>query len=206
MNSFDMLANDDQLQKTVLNLKKHNINAIVVDNKSNAKKNVLELIPQGVSVMNGASRTLEQIGFIEYLKSGDHGWNNYHETIVTEKDPKKQSVLRKHATLSDFYLGSVHAVTENGELLIASNTGSQLPHIVFSSNNLIFVVGTQKIVANLTEAFDRLEKYIVPLENENMQQKYGINTQINKIVIVKGENPMMGRKVTIIFVKEKLGF
>lgn len=206
MKNFGELANDEALKKTVQNLKKHNIDAIVVDNKSEAKEKILQLIPRGVSVMNGSSRTLEQIGFIEHLKSGDHGWDNHHETIITEKDPKKQSALRKHATLSDYYLGSVHAVTEDGDLLIASNTGSQLPHIVFSSNNLIFVVGTQKIVTNLTEAFERLEKYIIPLENENMQQKYGVNTQINKIVIVKGENPIMGRKITVIFVKEKLGF
>lgn len=206
MKNFGELAGENSLQKVVQSLKKNNIEAVVVNTSKEAKIKVLELIPRGVSVMNGSSRTLEQIGFIEHLKSGDHGWNNHHETIITEKDPKKQSELRKRATLSDYYLGSVHAVTEKGELLIASNTGSQLPHIVFSSNNLIFVVGTQKIVANLTEAFERLEKYIVPLENENMQQKYGFNTQINQIVIVRGENPMMGRKITVIFVKEKLGF
>lgn len=206
MKNFGELAEEKSLQKTVQSLKKHNIEVIVVDTAKEAKEKILQLIPRGKSVMNGASRTLEQIGFIEHLKSGDHGWDNQHETIITEKDPKKQSELRKKATLSEYYLGSVHAVTENGELIIASNTGSQLPHIVFSSNNLIFVVGSQKIVRNLTEALERLEKYIVPLEDQNMQQKYGVNTQLNKIVIVRGENPMMGRKVTTILVKEKLGF
>ncbi len=206
MKKFDELADEQSVKKTVEGLKKRNIAPIVVNTGKEAHDKVLEIIPKGVSVMNGASRTLEQVGFIEHLKSGDHGWDNQHETILTEKDPTKQAGLRKQALLADYYLGSVHAVTEEGEFIVASNTGSQLPHIVFSSTNLIFVVGIQKIVSNLGEALERLEKYVVPLEDENMQQKYGFNTQVNKIVIFKNENPMMGRKVSMILVKEKLGF
>ena len=156
--------------------------------------------------MNGSSRTLEQIGFIEHLKSGDHGWDNQHETVITEKDPTKQAGLRKQALLADYYLGSVHAVTEEGEYIVASNTGSQLPHIAYSSANVILVVGTQKIVSNLDEAMKRLEEYVVPLEEVNMQQKYGVGTQISKVLMVKNENPMARRKVTMILVREKLGF
>ncbi len=206
MNKFDKLADEESLKKTVEGLKKKNIAPFVVNTGKEAHDKVLELIPKGVSVMNGSSRTLEQVGFIEHLKSGDHGWDNQHETILTEKDPSKQAKLRKQALLADYYLGSVHAVTEDGDYIVASNTGSQLSHIVYSSSNLIFIVGTQKIVPTLEDALKRLEEYVVPLENENMQQKYGINTQVNKIVIVKNENPMAGRKVTMILVKEKLGF
>ncbi len=206
MKKFDELASQESIDKTTALLKEHNINSFVVDNGEEAHKKVLELIPQGVSVMNGSSRTLEQIGFIEHLKSGDHGWDNQHETILTEKDPTKQSDLRKQALLADYYLGSAHAVTEEGEFIIASNTGSQLPHIVYSSSNIILIVGTQKIVANLDEGMTRLKEYVVPLEDENMQQKYGIGTQLNKILIFRGENPMAKRNITIIFVKEKLGF
>ena len=206
MKKFDELADEQRIKKTVEGLKKRNITPFVVNTGKEAHDKVVELIPKGLSVMNGSSRTLEQIGFIEHLKSGDHGWDNEHETILTEKDPTKQAELRKQALLADYYLGSVHALTEEGEFIVASNTGSQLPHIVFSSENLIFVVGTQKIVASLNEALERLEKYVVPLEDENMKQKYGVNTQVNKIVIFKNENPVMGRKVFMILVKEKLGF
>lgn len=206
MKKFDELANQESIEKTASFLKEHNINSFIVDTGKEAHDKVLELIPRGVSVMNGSSRTLEQIGFIEHLKSGDHGWNNQHETILTEKDPAKQAKLRKQALLADFYLGSAHAVTEEGELIIASNTGSQLPHIVYSSSNVILVVGTQKIVANLEEGMKRLKEYVVPKEEENMQQKYRIGTQLNKILIFKGENPMAKRNITIILVKEKLGF
>jgi len=206
MKLFDELADQKSIEKTVKALKEHNINSFVVENGKEAHEKVLELIPRGISVMNGSSRTLEQIGFIEHLKSGDHGWDNQHETILTEKDPAKQGKLRKQALLADYYLGSAHAVTTDGQLIIASNTGSQLPHIAYSSTNIILVVGTQKITANLEEGIKRLREYVVPLENENMMQKYGIGTQLNKILIINGENPMLGRNITIILVKEKLGF
>ncbi len=194
------------LDKTVAALKANGIEPIVVENGTKALEKIKELIPVGASVMNGASVTLEQIGFIEYLKSGSHGWKNLHAAIVAEQDPAKQALLRKQTTLSDYYLGSVHALTETGEFVVGSNSGSQLPHIVFSSPNLIFVVGAQKIVPTLSDAMKRLEDYVVPLENKHMQEKYGVDTMLSKIVIFKKENLKMGRKVRMILVKEPLGY
>ena len=156
--------------------------------------------------MNGSSVTLEQIGFVSFLQSGEHGWNNLHEAILAEKDPAKQSALRKQAVLSDYYLGSVHALAQTGEFVIASNTGSQLPHIVFTSPNLIFVVSTKKIVPTLADAMTRLEQHVVPLEDEHMKQKHGVGTAENKVFIFKGENPRIGRRVHMILVAEDLGF
>lgn len=206
MKNFNELASADSLTKTAAKLKAHNIDSVIVENGKEAQEKIVELIPNGASVMNGSSRTLEQIGFIEFLKSNEHGWNNHHAVIVEESDPAKQAELRKQALLSDYYVGSVHALTEEGEFIVASNTGSQLSHIAYSSANLILVVGTQKIVANLDEGMKRIAEYVIPLEDENMKQKYGMGTQLNKMLIFKGENAMSARKVTIVFVKEKLGF
>lgn len=206
MKNFDELASQESIEKVVTNLKAHHIDAVVVDSGKEAHAKILTLIPNGASVMNGSSRTLEQIGFVDHLKSDDHQWNNQHAAIVAEADPAKQGQLRQQALLSDYYLGSVHAVTEEGEFVVASNTGSQLPHIAYSSANVVLVVGTQKIVASIDEAFKRINEYVIPLEDENMQQKYGVGTQLNKMLVFKAENPMYGRKVTMILVKEKLGF
>jgi len=203
---YDSLATDEIIKKTIAGLKERHVETVVVENGAAALEKIKELIPEGASVMNGASKTLEQIGFVEYLKANEHGWNNLHSSIVAETDPAKQALLRKQASLSDYYLGSVHAIAETGEFIIASNTGSQLPHIVFTSANLIFVVGVQKIVPSLADTFKRLEEYVIPLEDKHMQELYGIGTAENKIVIFKNENPMMGRKVNLIFVKEVLGF
>lgn len=203
---YNQLASNESIQTTIGELAKHNIEAVVVDTKKGALEKVKELIPSGVSVMNGSSTTLIEIGFVDYLKEGKHGWNNLHEAILAESDPAKQGKLRKESVLSDYYLGSVHALSETGEFVVASNTGSQLPHIVFTSQNLLFVVGAQKIVPSLSEALKRLEEYVVPLENERSLKAYGAPTALNKIVIFKGESPMIGRKVKMIIVKESLGF
>ncbi|HPX52169.1 MAG TPA: lactate utilization protein [Candidatus Paceibacterota bacterium] len=204
--NYKTIPTKDIVEKTMNSLKKNGHLPEFFETKEEVLERIKELIPKGVSVMNGASRTLEDIGFIEYLKGNSHGWNNLHAEILAEKDVAKQNLLRKQSVLSDFYLGSAHAVTENGEILIASNSGSQLPYTVFTSENLIFVVGVQKITPTLLEAFNRLEKHVIPLENTRMQEVAGVDTYPSKIVILNREPEFMGRKSHILFVNEELGF
>jgi L-lactate utilization protein LutC len=204
--NYTTLAAVETVTKTIAALKEHNIEAYIVDTKEMALEKVKEFIPVGASVMNGASRTLEEIGFIEYLKTGQHGWNNLHDAVLKEQDKDKQALLRKQSVISDYYLGSAHAGTETGEIMVASNSGSQLPHIAFTSPNLILVVGTQKIVPDVSAAFERIEKHVAPLEDERMKKAYGFGTAHSKTLILHKENPMMGRKVRIIFVNQHLGF
>lgn len=203
---FDQLADDDSITKTIESLKKNGIEGVAVGSGKEALEKIKEWIPSGSSVMNGASVTLEKIGFVELLKSGEHPWNNLHGAIVKEKERDKQRLARKQALTADYYLGSVHALTEEGEFVVASNTGSQLPHLVFSSQNLILVVGTQKIVPTINEAMERLKNYVVPLEEKHMQEKYGVGTNLSKILIFRKEVPINQRVIKMILVKEKLGF
>lgn len=206
---YTTLATQVSLDTTVAALKERGFEPIVVDTKEEAMEKVKELIPADASVMNGSSRTLEEIGFTEHLKFGTHGWNNLHAAIVAETDPEKQKTLRRQALISDYYLGSVHALAETGEMIIASNTGSQLPHLVYSSPNVILVVGEQKIVPTLADAYQRLMTHVVPLEDERMKQAYGPDsgTALNKVFVFHRENTAYtGRTVRVLLVKEKLGF
>lgn len=203
---YTQLASRDSADKTGEALKARGIETIFVENRGEALAKIKELIAGGASVMNGSSRTLEEIGFVEHLKSGEHGWNNLHADILAESDKQKQSVLRKQSVLSDYYLGSVHALAETGEILIASNSGSQLPHIVYTSPNLIFVVGAQKITPNLDSAMRRLYEYVLPLEDQRMKDAGNSGSYPSKIVIFNREPKFTGRKVTVILVNEKLGF
>ena len=177
-----------------------------VASRVEALSRIKELIPAGATVMNGASRTLDEIGFVKYLKEEAHGWNNLHEAIIAEKDPAKQMALRKQSVLSDFYLGSAHAIAETGEIVIASNSGSQLPHIAFTSPNIILVAGTQKITSDVDTAISRLKEYVFPLEDARMKEAGMGGSFISKILILNREQSFMGRKVRILFVNEKLGF
>lgn len=203
---YNTLATEDIITTTADALQKHGIETMVVPTGKDALQKIQELIPKGASIMNGASVTLEQIGFVDYLKSGEHPWNNLHADVLAEADPAKQKLLRRQAVVSDYYLGSAHAVTQTGELIIASNSGSQLPHIAYTSPNIILVVSTKKIVPTLAEGMKRLEEYVVPLEDTHMNDLYGRGTMLSKILIIKQENPMYGRNVKVILVGESLGF
>jgi L-lactate utilization protein LutC len=203
---YSHLAESASIDQTAAALQAKGYQVFLVENAKQALEKIKALIPAGASVMNGSSKTLEQIGYLNYLKSGQHPWKDLHQAVTAESDKAKRNELRRQSILSDYYLGSVHALTTEGEFVIASNTGSQLPHIVFSSPNLIFVVGGQKIVPNMNEAMKRLQEYVVPLEDQNMKQKYGSGTMLSKIVTFKQENKGVGRTVNLILVKEPLGF
>ncbi|MBI5470153.1 lactate utilization protein [Candidatus Kaiserbacteria bacterium] len=205
---FETLASGESIAKVVAALKERNVEGISVKDRVEAMEKIKEFIPKGASVNTGASTTLEQIGFVEYLKSGTHGWNNLKGAIATEKDAEKQAVLRREALLSEFYLGSVHGLAETGEFVVGSNTGSQLPHIAYSSQNLILVVSTKKIVPTLLDAIRRLEEHVVPLEDARMKKasdgKYG--TRLSKEIIFRYESPFNKRKIRMLLVSENLGF
>lgn len=154
--------------------------------------------------MTGGSTTLEQIGFVELLKSGKHPWKNLKDEIFAEKDSAKQAELRKKSVTSEYFLGSVHAVAETGEVVVASASGSQIPSYAFSSDNVIWIVGTQKIVPNLEQGLKRVREHSLPLDDKRMKSIGYPGITIGKILIFERE--IMQRKITLIFVNEKLGF
>lgn len=203
---YTTLASDTTLEAVVKALEGRNFKPMVVATKAEALERIQQMIPAGASVMNGSSTTLHEIGYIEYLTSGAHPWNNLHATIVAEQDPERQRALRRQALLSDYYVGSVHAMSEAGELVIASNSGSQLPQLAYSSPNVILVVGTHKITPTLADAEARLREYVIPLEDARMKAAGGSGTKLNKLLHFFGEPAYTGRTVTVLLVKEKLGF
>jgi hypothetical protein len=203
---FDELAEKGGVEKAVKALTEHNFLPESVETGAEALARIKELVPTGATVMNGSSKTLEEIGYIDYLKGGAHPWVNPKDAILKETDQAKQVELRKHSVVSDWYLGSAHAVTEDGQIVVASNSGSQLPHLVFTSPNIILVVSTKKIVQTLPDAFARLESHVIPLEDVRAMEAYGVHTTHAKTLILHKENPKMGRKLHVIFVNEKIGF
>lgn len=203
---YTATASATSIDTTTSALKERGFEPIQVKTKEEALAKIMKLIPEGATVMNGASQTLQQIGFIDVLKRIAHRWQNLHDAILAETDSTRQAALRRESVASDFYLGSVHALTETGEMIISSNSGSQLPHLAFTSRNLILVVGANKIVPALSDAFKRLEEHVVPLEDARMKAAHGVGTTHAKTLILRRENPKMGRTVRVIIVNESLGF
>jgi len=153
--------------------------------------------------MTGGSTTLEQIGFTAQLKSKDTRWVNLKGKILVEKDPKTKLELRRRTIFADYFIGSFHAVTEDGQIVTGSGSGSQLAAYAYGGNNLILVAGAQKITRDLNDAMGRLHEYSTPLEDRRMKTLGFPGSMLSKILIYERE---LRRNIHVILVNEKLGF
>jgi len=198
------IPDDGTIERTAKALREHGIEVFIVDSGGEAKAKVLELIPQGAEVMQHSSMTLDAIGVSKEIDESGR-YNALRNQVWGEKDPEKRTAVRRKANSADYSVGSVHAVTEDGRLVWASNSGSQLAPFGYSSPNVIWVVGAQKIVKDLEQAMKRLEEHALPLEDQRMLKTYGIHSSISKILILNREI-VPDRKLKLIIVKEKLGF
>src|ERR1041385_635458 len=204
---YAALPTPDRIQRTLEAVKKRGINAELVETKEAALARLQELIPAEAVVMTGGSVTLQQIGFEALLIRGLHPWRNFKADLLAEKDPAKQSALRRQGTLAEFYLGSVNAIAETGELVFASGTGSQLPAYAYTSRNVIWVAGAQKITPTLDDALRRVREYVLPLEDQR-QKNFGNKTgsYIGRILIFEYEPAFLRRNLTLILVNQLLGY
>jgi hypothetical protein len=201
------LSASDRLQRTMEAVKARGISVEWVETKEAALARLQSLIPAGAVVMTGGSVTLTQIGFNGLLISGNHPWRNFKADLLAEKDPVKQSAMRLQGTLAEYFLGSVNAIAETGELVFASATGSQLPAYAFSSRNVIWVAGAQKITPTLEDALRRVREYVLPMEDQ--RQKDAGNkggSFIGRILIFEREPAYLRRNLVLILVNEVLGF
>jgi hypothetical protein len=185
-------------------LKARNISVELLKNRGEALRRVTELLPEGAEIMTGSSITLSEIGFLDLVTKGEKGWRNLKDTMNGVTEPVKRYELRAKSSLAQYFLGSVHAVSETGEVVVASNTGSQLPSYVYNSPNVIWVVGTQKIVPTLDTAIKRVWEYCFPLEDKSMKAAGQPGSNVGKLLIFEREvSPL--RRIRMLLVEERLG-
>jgi hypothetical protein len=200
---FAKLATDEQIERVAKALEASGIRAVIADNGEEARRIFFELVPEGAEIFLGASVTLETLGIKDEIdKSGRY--DSIRPKMFAMDRATQGREIRKLGGAPDYAAGSVHAVTEDGQVLIASNTGSQLGPYASGAGNVIWVVGAQKIVKDLNEGFKRIYEYDLPLETEHMRQLYNAGTGVNKVLIVNRE--IRPNRTTMIIVKEELGF
>lgn len=200
---FTRLASDEQIKRTAQALEKNNIKTLIAETAEEARRMFFELVPEGSEVFLGSSVTLEKLGIKDEIdKSGKY--DAVRPRMFAMDRATQEREIRKLGAAPDYAAGSVHAVTEDGQVLIASNTGSQLGPYASGAGKVIWVVGAQKLVKDIDEGMRRIEKHIVPLEDVHMQQLYNIHTNLSKLLIVNKE--VRPGRITMIIVKEELGF
>jgi hypothetical protein len=203
INKFAQLASDTQIERTRQALEANNFHTIVAENGADAKKILFELIPENAEVFVSSSTTLNVLGITEEIDKSNR-YNSVRAKLALMDRKTQNREMQKMGATPEYMLGSVHAVTENGHVIIASMTGSQLAGFVASAAHVIWVVGTQKIVPNIEFGLKRVEEYSLPLEDARTFKASGIHSSINKLLIINKE-AKPGR-ATMILVKENLGF
>jgi hypothetical protein len=199
---FAQAASDSKVKKAKEALEAKGLKVRVVDNLEQAHKAVIGIIPKGSEVFTASSVTLDKAGLNDELNSDKYvSVRDKFMALYGQED--KAVEMRRIGSGSDYTVGSVHAITKDGQVVIASASGSQLPNYAYGASNVIWVVGTQKIVEDLNEAFERIEDYTFHLEDERAKEAYGSGSSINKILIYR-KDPT--NRATVILVKEPVGF
>lgn len=191
------------IDKTVDALTANGFDAIVVTDAAEAQKAVQNIIPRGSEVLTNTSATLDTTGITDIIENSGEYNPVRQKFYALSADPSKSKEKRQLGSAPDYAIGSVQAITEDGKILIASATGSQLAGYVFGAEKVVFVVGAQKLVKDLAEAQDRLQKHVFPLEDKRSQKAYGVNSAIRKEFVFHSEMP--GR-VKVVIIEEAFGF
>lgn len=192
----------DVVERAAEALRGHNIETIVVDTADEARAAVLAMVPEGAEVYTGKSKSLEDTGlFAELVESGRYDSVRAHILAMDRATQGRE--IRKLMAAPDYMLGSVAALTEDGALVAASATGSQLGPYVAGAGRVILVVGSQKIVPDLDAAFRRINEVAFPYENAQVQARLGVDTSLQKVLVTYGEW-RVGR-TTVVLVRENVG-
>src|SRR5262245_33015199 len=199
--AFDDLASEHSVRTTMAALEAKGFVVARARDGSEARRIVLDLIPEGSEVSHGVSMTLRDVGILDAL---DGRYDNLGARLRQMDRATEGDQIRRLVTTPGVMLGSVHAVTEDGTLLAGSSSGTQLAAYAAGAGRVILVVGTQKIVADLDEGLRRIEEYSLPLEDARAREAYGMPGMLNKILIIRGE--LIPGRVTVVLVDEVLGF
>jgi hypothetical protein len=200
---FSRAAPREQIRSVASALERNGITCTVVDSGDEARAAVRLTLPVGAEVYNNTSRTLELIGVAEDIERS--GQYQPLRPRLYQMDREMQGrEMRQLSASPDWVVGSVHAVTEEGSLLIASASGSQLGPIASGAGHVILVIGAQKIVPDLSTGFRRIYEYCFPLEDRRARLAYGVPSGVNNVLVIN--RAVTPGRITAILVNEPLGF
>jgi hypothetical protein len=199
---YTLLPDEETLAATVVALEEHGFSVEVVADLDAAREAVLARIPGRSVVMTNTSVTLQETGIAAAVDNGDSYESARNKMMALDFATQLQE-MKAIAGQPEYALGSVHAVSRDGTLVIASASGSQLATYAWGAANVIFVVGAQKLVPNLEAARERIIEHSLKLEDARANAVYGQNSRIGKILEIHQEDP--GR-IHVVLVRQTVGF
>ncbi|HVZ12204.1 MAG TPA: LUD domain-containing protein [Patescibacteria group bacterium] len=208
-NKWTQIPTDEVINATIAALDANNIEAFVVENGEDAKKKFFELVPEGSEIFTNTSTTLDTLGITEVLNNSGKYTSIKNKVMELAKSEPENAIHRKQiGSAMPYATGSVHAITADGHLLIASGSGSQLPGYAYGADHIVWIAGAHKLVKDVNEGIKRIYEHSLPLESARMNKVYNTTTGSNprRILIFNNENDMNKARTKLIIVKEVLGF
>jgi acyl-CoA hydrolase len=200
---FTALPDEQTLAATVVALEEHGSSVEVADGLDAAREAVLARIPQGSSVMTNTSVTLQETGIADAIDDPGGPYDSARNKMLSLDLATQAQEMKALGGQPDYALGSVHAVTRDGTLVIASASGSQLASYAWGAANVIFVVGAQKLVPSLEAARERIVEHSLKLEDARAYAAYGQNSFVGKVLEIHQELP--GR-IHVVLIRQPVGF
>src|ERR1700716_2790162 len=200
---FTTLPDEHAMQATVVALEEHGFSVEVVSDLAAARQAVLARIPEGSPGMTNTSVTLAEAGIADAINDGGGRWESARNKMFALDFATQAQEMKAIGGQPDYALGSVHAVTRDGTLVIASASGSQLASYAWGAANVIFVIGTQKLISDLEAARHRIYQHILPLEDARPSAVYGQHSVVEKVLEIHQEHP---DGIHIVFVRQQVGF
>jgi acyl-CoA hydrolase len=199
---FSTIPDEHTLATTVVALEEHGFSVEVVDDLDTAREAVFARIPHGSSVMTNTSVTLQETGIADAVNN-EGPYDSARNRMFALDFATQAQQMKAIGGQPDYALGSVHAVTRDGTLVIASASGSQLASYAWGAAQVIFVVGAQKLVDSLEEARERIYKHSLVLEDARAIAAYGQNSSVGKILEIHQELP--GR-IHVVLIRQSVGY
>jgi len=194
--------------KQALVAKGHEV--VIVNDSKAALEALIASIPDGKSLYNTGSTTLEELGFVDYLLTNPTKWDNLKAKAmaVRASNPAEYARIWQQALVADFWISSPSAVTEEGDVLVVDASATRVSGYL-TAQKVILVAGTNKITPTYGDGEKRIYDYCLPLEGARMRavtQGKATGSAVNNFAAIRGVSP--GRKpLKVIFVRsESLGF
>jgi len=201
----DVLSEDQgRIKRTFSALEDRGVDCTYVSDRAAALALLQTWLPNGASVAHGSSTTLSEIGLVDYLQHNNSPYRYLNDEWRRESDAAARYRLRARLSLeAEWYLGSVQAICETGQVIGADASGSRQAFYIFGPPQVIWVAGVNKLVPSLEDGFRRVHEVALPQEDQRMKNQGASGSYVGKLVVYEREKP--GR-ISLILVGQSLGF
>lgn len=213
MNDFKAWSNEALGTKAVAALEKNNFAATYVKTKEEAIEKILAMIPANATVGVGGSWTINELGLSHTLEKKGHTVYDHNRPGLSPDEALK---LRRQELTCGVFLTGTNAVTLDGKLVNVDGSANRVAAMMFGPEQVIVIVGVNKIVRDVEEAERRIQTYAAPMNNKRLNRPNPCTTtgicmdcqgptRICNVTTILRKRPSL-TKIHIFIVGEDLGF